>query len=100
MVTNSTDKNMGIARMEKAIEVIESTIKAAGGSITVRMKPRAVSESDDLELAQLMARVERENAEISGDEEEEEEDGEGGAVAASGNTSDVEGEGEGAEDEE
>ena len=36
----------------------------------MKMKPRAVSENDDLELAQLMAKVERENAEISGDEDE------------------------------
>lgn len=32
-------------------------------------KPRAVSETDDLELAALMARVEKENAEVSGDED-------------------------------
>jgi translation initiation factor 2 subunit 1 len=34
------------------------------------MKPRAVSENDDLELQQLMAKMEKENAEISGDESE------------------------------
>jgi translation initiation factor 2 subunit 1 len=33
-----------------------------------------VSETDEAELSQLMAKVGRENAEVSGDEEEEEED--------------------------
>jgi translation initiation factor 2 subunit 1 len=36
-------------------------------------KPKAVSESDEQDLAQLMARAGKENAEVSGDEEEEDE---------------------------
>lgn len=69
MVTHSLDKSLGIATLEKSIIAIESNIKAANGSLIIKMKPRAVSENDDLELAQLMAKVERENAEVSGDEE-------------------------------
>jgi len=72
LVTHSLDKAGGIETLEKAIAVIEENIKRAGGGLTVKMKPRAVSETDDLELAQLMAKVERENAEVSGDEEDEE----------------------------
>ncbi|KAJ3052504.1 hypothetical protein HK097_006143, partial [Rhizophlyctis rosea] len=74
MITQSLDKALGIEALEKAITTIEDSIKKANGSMSVKMKPRAVSETDDLELAQLMARVERENAEISGDEEEEDEE--------------------------
>lgn len=33
------------------------------------LQPKAVSEAEDLELAALMAKVERENAEVSGDED-------------------------------
>ncbi|KAI8928363.1 eukaryotic translation initiation factor 2 alpha subunit-domain-containing protein [Entophlyctis helioformis] len=77
MVTNSTEKAAGIATLERAIVKIEESIKAASGSLVVKMKPRAVSETDDAELAQLMAKMERENAEISGDEDEDE-DGEDG----------------------
>ena len=43
-------------------------------SYTARLKffvnqPRAVSETDDIELEELMARVEKENLEVSGDED-------------------------------
>ena len=36
------------------------------------LQPKAVSETDEHDLAQLMAKAGRENAEVSGDEEEEE----------------------------
>ncbi|RKO95758.1 hypothetical protein CXG81DRAFT_9584 [Caulochytrium protostelioides] len=74
MVTNSLDKNAGVATVEKAIKQIEAKLADNGGNLTIKMKPRAVSESDDLELAQLMDQVERENAEISGDEASGDED--------------------------
>lgn len=70
MITQSLDKTLGIQALEEAIVKIEENIKASGGSLTVKMKPRAVSENDDLELQQLMAKMEKENAEISGDESE------------------------------
>lgn len=35
-------------------------------------QPKAVSETDEQDLAQLMAKAGRENAEVSGDEDEEE----------------------------
>jgi len=35
-------------------------------------QPKAVSETDEQDLAQLMAKAGRENVEISGDEDEEE----------------------------
>ena len=44
-----------------------------GGSLVVKMKPKAISESEEQDLAQLMAKAGQENAEVSGDEEEEDE---------------------------
>jgi hypothetical protein len=35
-------------------------------------QPKAVSETDEQDLAQLMAKAGRENAEVSGDEDDEE----------------------------
>jgi hypothetical protein len=68
MVSNTTDKAGAIARLEKAIEIIEKHItKEEGGSLNVKMKPKAVSETDELELAALMDRVARENKEVSGE---------------------------------
>ena len=72
MITQSLDKNLGITALEESINLIETVIKTYGGSVVVKMKPKAVSEHDDLELLQLMAEKERENAEISGDEDDEE----------------------------
>jgi translation initiation factor 2 subunit 1 len=68
MLTTSLDKKAGIELLEKAITKVEASITASGGNLNVKMRPKAVSETDDLELAELMARVERENAEVSGDE--------------------------------
>ncbi|ORY90687.1 eukaryotic translation initiation factor 2 alpha subunit-domain-containing protein [Leucosporidium creatinivorum] len=72
MVSNTTDKTGAIELLEKAIEVIGEVIrKEDGGALNVKMKPKAVSETDDLELAALMDRVARENKEVSGDEDSE-----------------------------
>ncbi|GAA5885190.1 hypothetical protein JCM6882_007266 [Rhodosporidiobolus microsporus] len=70
MVSNTTDKQGAIDRLEQAIEAIGDVIRREeGGHLNVKMKPKAVSETDDLELAALMDRVAKENQEISGDED-------------------------------
>jgi len=71
--TNATDKHAGVEKLEEAIEVIRTTILSEGGELNVRMKPKAVSETEDLELAALMARAGQENEEVSGDEAETDE---------------------------
>ncbi|ORY01862.1 eukaryotic translation initiation factor 2 subunit alpha [Basidiobolus meristosporus CBS 931.73] len=68
MITNTLDKNAGIEMLDKAIAVIEDIVGKNGGNVNIKMKPKAVSESDEAELAALMARVEKENAEVSGDD--------------------------------
>ncbi|KAH9965217.1 translation initiation factor eIF2 alpha subunit [Russula dissimulans] len=70
--TNATDKFAAVERLERAIESIQGTIEKQGGNLTVKMKPKAVSDTDEQDLAQLMAKAGRENAEVSGDEDEEE----------------------------
>ncbi|RDB30747.1 Eukaryotic translation initiation factor 2 subunit alpha [Hypsizygus marmoreus] len=70
--TNATDKYAAVERLERAIESIQSTIEDQGGNLVVKMKPKAVSETDEQDLAQLMAKAGQENAEVSGDEDEEE----------------------------
>lgn len=70
--TNATDKYAAIERLERAIESIQGTIEKQGGNLIVKMKPKAVSDTDEHDLAQLMAKAGRENAEVSGDEDEEE----------------------------
>ncbi|KAF9017535.1 hypothetical protein BDZ89DRAFT_1022158 [Hymenopellis radicata] len=70
--TSAGDKYAAVERLERAIESIQHTIESQGGTLVVKMKPKAVSETDEQDLAQLMAKAGQENAEVSGDEEEEE----------------------------
>lgn len=69
MTTQSLDKQLGLDALDSAIERIEKSIVKNGGSCVVKVKPRAVFETDDIELAQLIARADKENAEVSGDDE-------------------------------
>lgn len=70
--TNATDKYAATERLERAIEAIQTTIEAQGGNLILKMKPKAVSETDEQSLAELMVKAGQENAEVSGDEDEEE----------------------------
>jgi translation initiation factor 2 subunit 1 len=74
LTSTCLDKALGISRLEEAIVDIRESIKAAGGNLTVKMEPKAVTESDDAELQALMEKRERENAEVSGDESVSESD--------------------------
>ncbi|KAF4592531.1 eukaryotic translation initiation factor 2 alpha subunit [Ophiocordyceps camponoti-floridani] len=74
LTSTCLDKNQGIARLQEAIEDIRKSIQGAGGHLTVKMEPKAVTESDDAELQALMEKRERENAEVSGDESVSESD--------------------------
>ncbi|KAI8905880.1 translation initiation factor 2, alpha subunit [Gorgonomyces haynaldii] len=69
MVTNATDKQYGIQVMEKAIQAIDESIKQSKGDLVVKMKPKAVSETDDAELKQLMEKLAVENTEVAGDDD-------------------------------
>ncbi|GBE83741.1 eukaryotic translation initiation factor 2 subunit alpha [Sparassis latifolia] len=69
--TNATDKYAAVDRLERAIESIQLNIEKNGGSLVVKMKPKAISETEEQDLAQLMAKAGQENAEVSGDEEDE-----------------------------
>jgi translation initiation factor 2 subunit 1 len=74
LTSQCLDKNEGISILEQAIKEIEANIKASGGGCVVKMAPKAVTENDDAELQALMEKRERENQEVSGDEEESESD--------------------------
>lgn len=69
LLSTCMDKSRGLELMTRALEQIESTIKPLGGQVVIKMKPKAVSENEDKELADLMKKAEFENAEVSGDDE-------------------------------
>jgi len=74
LTSQCLDKNVGIKLLEQAITDIKGTIEGSGGGCVVRMAPKAVTEHDDAELQALMDKRERENAEVSGDEDLSESD--------------------------
>lgn len=80
LTSQTLDKNVGIQVLEDAIKEINTSITSAGGLCQVKMAPKAVTENDDAELQALMDKRERENQEVSGDEDESESDE--GVVAA------------------
>lgn len=72
LLTTCMDRQRGLELMTRAVEAIEAAIKPLGGQMVVKMKPKAVSENEDKELADLMRKAEFENAEVSGDDETDE----------------------------
>lgn len=74
LTSQTLDKQAGIQILEQAIENITKQIRSAGGNCTVKMAPKAVTENDDAELQKLMEQKERENQEVSGDEDGSESD--------------------------
>ena len=74
LTSQCLEKATGLALLERAIKGIEANITDAGGGCVVRMAPKAVTESDDAELQALMEKRERENQEVSGDEDESDSD--------------------------
>jgi translation initiation factor 2 subunit 1 len=80
LTSQTLDKQIGIDVLNEAIKEVDQEIRAAGGLCAVKMAPKAVTENDDAELQALMDKRERENQEISGDEDESESDE--GVVAA------------------
>ncbi|KAG8390137.1 hypothetical protein BUALT_Bualt01G0052200 [Buddleja alternifolia] len=71
--TQTLDKEQGITILNKAIEACTEEIERHKGKLTVKEAARAVSEREDKLLAEHMAKLGRENEEISGDEGSEEE---------------------------
>jgi translation initiation factor 2 subunit 1 len=69
----SLDKQQAIDTLTQAIGLIRGSIEGAGGSVNIKMEPKAVTENDDAELAKLMEKSEAETRQVSGDEYESEE---------------------------
>lgn len=74
LVTHTTDKQGGLNLLEVALERIQAEIEKSEGRAIVKMKPKTVSAVEDEELAQLMARVEKENTEVQGDDDSDDDE--------------------------
>ncbi|KAJ1548071.1 hypothetical protein HK096_005880 [Nowakowskiella sp. JEL0078] len=74
LITHSTELSLGIEVMERAINKIDEAITVGGGRLQVKMKPKAVTETDDTEFESMLERARRENNEIDGDDDLDEAD--------------------------
>jgi len=75
LTTQSLDKESGIQLLQKAMGVIEESIKNQGGGFNVIQAPKLVTETDEQELAKRLDRLREENEEVPGDDNSEEENG-------------------------
>ena len=70
MTSQCLEKTAGIDALWAGIRACEVRINTFdGGNFKVKVEPRAVTENDDVELQKLMEQRERENMEVSGDED-------------------------------
>lgn len=71
MTSMTLDKDLGIETLNAAIEVITATIKAKGGSLDVKMAPKAVTLREETELQAMLDRLALEQEEVDGDAPED-----------------------------
>ncbi|KAL0214076.1 hypothetical protein P9112_006260 [Eukaryota sp. TZLM1-RC] len=67
----SEDKDGAINKLNGALEAVKAEIEKNEGSMVIKTAPRAVSQQDDRMLHQMMVQAERENREVSGDQDED-----------------------------
>lgn len=85
MTTQTLERVDGLERLKEALDKIKAVISEAGGVFNIKMSPKVVSDTDELELAKQLEKLEELNREISGDEDsdvsnEGQSDSEGEAV--------------------
>ena len=69
LTTSSTDKEAGVERLQLALDTLEKEIKGYGGNIFINMAPKAISQTEDVELEKLLQRAEDEKRQVSGDDD-------------------------------
>jgi len=76
MVGTYVEKDYGVTHLTKAIEVIQAELAQRKGELVVKVAPRSVSASDELDLTSMLEKLARDNAEVDGDDDvsDEEED--------------------------
>lgn len=69
MTTTSLDKDQGVQLLEKATDAIRDAIEESGGELSVSMSPRAVTDADDKDLAEMLKELAVDNEPVEGDGE-------------------------------
>lgn len=74
ITTTTLDRDEGLQALTNAVDAIRTTIKKYGGDFNEKAAPKVVTDSDEAELAKQMERLERENAEVDGDDDNPDEE--------------------------
>ncbi|ELU08048.1 hypothetical protein CAPTEDRAFT_181922 [Capitella teleta] len=76
VTTQTLERIEGLEKMQEVLDKIKTSIEAADGVFNIKMAPKVVSDSDELELAKQLEKLEEANREISGDDSQEDSEGE------------------------
>jgi translation initiation factor 2 subunit 1 len=71
MTTMTLDKEIGVETLNVAIEAIAVMIRAKGGSLDVKMAPKAVTLREETELQAMLDRLALDQEDVDGDEPED-----------------------------
>lgn len=71
LTLTTLDKDLGIALLNRAMDVIKTTITVKGGKMEIKMAPKIVGDREENELKNLIERMALENEEVDGDEPED-----------------------------
>merc|ERR1711976_298948 len=69
MTTQTLERSDGLEKMKEALDKIKANIEAADGVFNIIMAPKVVSDTDEIELAKQLEKLEDANREVSGDED-------------------------------
>ncbi|XP_013783904.1 eukaryotic translation initiation factor 2 subunit 1-like isoform X1 [Limulus polyphemus] len=72
VTTTTMERPEGLKALSEAIDKIEQAIRTSGGVFHVKNPPKVVTETDEVELAKQLERLEMANAEVAGDDDDEE----------------------------
>lgn len=76
ITATSLDKEKGIEYLNTAIAAIRESITKSGGMLHVQQEPKAVSETDEKQLAEMLEELEKKQTERPGDEDSEDDEDE------------------------
>ncbi len=71
MTSMTLDKELGVETLTAAIETVKAAIQANGGSLDVKMAPKAVTLREETELQAMLDRLALEQEEVDGDAPED-----------------------------
>merc|ERR1719365_455681 len=81
MTTQTTEKQDGLKALEVAIGNVKDKITGYGGTLSIKMAPKIVTDVEEADLARQLEKAEEENREVGGDSDaDEEEIGMGGPM--------------------